>query len=215
MNLAGHGMKRFVFDLGAVVLQWRPAEVLARVLPDRVVDAASAAHWKTQVFQGYGGDWGEFDRGTVSVPDLVARIAARTGLSPAEVRAVVDAVPRELRPIPETVALIGRLRAAGHRLHYLSNMPAPCADVLERREAALFAQFDSGVFSGRVLQVKPEPAIYALAAGRFGVPPGELVFLDDHEPNVVAARAAGWHGVHFRDAAQAEAALHEAGWVGG
>ncbi len=205
-------MKRIVFDLGAVVLQWRPAEVLARVLPGRVVDAASAAHWQAQVFQGYGGDWGDYDRGTVSVPDLVARIAARTGLAPAEVQAVVDAVPQELRPIPETVALIARLRAAGHRLHYLSNMPAPCADVLERREAALFAHFDGGVFSSRVRHVKPEPAIYALAAERFGAAPYDLVFLDDHGPNVAAARAAGWQGVHFEHAAQAEVALRSAGW---
>jgi len=123
-------------------------------------------------------------------------------------------VPRELRPIPETVALIQRLRAAGHRLHYLSNMPAPCAEVLEQREAALFAHFDGGVFSGRVQHIKPEPAIYALAAERFGARPEELVFLDDHEPNIVAARAAGWHGVHFQHAAQAEAALRAAGWVG-
>lgn len=207
-------MKRIVFDLGAVVLRWRPAEVLARELPGRVVDAASAAHWQAQVFQDYGGDWGEYDRGTVSVPTLVARIAARTGLAPAEVQAVVDAVPRELQPIPESVALIARLRAAGHRLHYLSNMPAPCADVLEQREAALFAQFDSGLFSGRVHHVKPEPAIYALAAEHFGAAPADLVFLDDHGPNVDAARAAGWQALQFRSAAQAEAQMHQAGWLG-
>jgi putative hydrolase of the HAD superfamily len=207
-------VKRIVFDLGAVVLQWRPAEVVARALPGRVHDAASAAHWQAQVFQGYGGDWGDYDRGTVSVPALVARIAARTGLAAAEVQAVVDAVPQELRPLPETVALIERLRAAGHRLHYLSNMPAPCADVLEPREAALFAHFDSGVFSGRVRHIKPEPAIYALAVERFGVPPSELVFLDDHAPNVEAARAAGWHALQFRNAAQAEAQMRQAGWLG-
>ena len=206
-------MKRIVFDLGAVVLRWRPAEVLARELPGRVVDAASAAHWQAQVFQAYGGDWGDYDRGTVSVPTLVARIAARTGLAPAEVQAVVDAVPRELQPIPETLALIARLRAAGHRLHYLSNMPAPCADVLEQREAALFAQFDSGVFSGRVHHVKPEPAIYALAAEHFGAAPEDLVFLDDHGPNVDAARAAGWQALQFHDAAQARRDLRLAGWI--
>jgi putative hydrolase of the HAD superfamily len=207
-------MKRIVFDLGAVVLRWRPHEVVRRALPARVAGPADAAHWAAQVFQGYGGDWADYDRGTVAVPDLVARIAARTGLAPAEVQAVVDGVPEELRPLPDSVALIERLRAAGHRLHYLSNMPAPCADVLERREVALFAHFDGGVFSGRVQRVKPEPAIYALAAGRFGAAPDELVFLDDHEPNVVAARAAGWQGVHFRDAAQAEAALRAASWLG-
>lgn len=207
-------MKRIVFDLGAVVLRWRPHAVVRQALPSRVAAAADAAHWAAQVFQGYGGDWADYDRGTVGVPDLVARIAARTGLAPAEVQAVVDGVPQELQPLPETVAFIDRLRAAGHRLHYLSNMPAPCAELLERREAALFARFDGGVFSGRVGLVKPDPAIYALAAARFGATPDELVFLDDHEPNVVAARAAGWHGLHFQGAAAAEAALREQRLVG-
>ncbi len=206
-------MKRIVFDLGAVVLRWRPHAVVRAALPARVASADDAAHWAAQVFQGYGGDWGDYDRGTVTVPELVARIAARTGLAAAEVQAVVDGVPEELRPIAETVALIDRLHAAGHRLHYLSNMPAPCAAVLERRDAALFARFDGGVFSARVQHVKPEPAIYALAAERFGAAPAELVFLDDHEPNVIAAHAAGWSAVHWRDAAQAEAALRAAGWI--
>ena len=41
---------------------------------------------------------------------------------------VAEAVPTELLPIPATVVLIRELRAAGHELHYLSNMPAPYAD---------------------------------------------------------------------------------------
>jgi putative hydrolase of the HAD superfamily len=167
------------------------------------------------VFQAYGGDWADYDRGVVAAPDLVARIAKRTGLAPAAVQAVVEAVPHELQPIPETVALIHRLHAAGHTLHYLSNMPAPCADTLEQREAALFARFDSGVFSSRVHLIKPEPAIYTLAQQRFGAPAQELVFLDDHEPNVVAARAAGGKAQRFEHALQAEAELRSAGWLAG
>jgi putative hydrolase of the HAD superfamily len=204
-------MAHIVFDLGAVVLRWEPAALLRRLLPLHTRDAASTAHWLAQVFQGYQGDWADYDRGTVSGPDLVARIARRTGLAAETVRMVVDAVPHELQPLPETVALIARLRAAGHRLHYLSNMPAPCADVLEQREAALFAQFDSGVFSGRVQLIKPEPAIFALAEQRFGVPGRELVFLDDHEPNVRAAQAAGWRALQFSHAAQAAQGLRALG----
>lgn len=207
-------MKRIVFDLGAVVLHWQPAAMLRRVLPQRATDDASAAHWMHEIFQAYGGDWAEYDRGTVLVPDLVARIAARTGLGAHEVQAAVDAVPHELQPIADSVALIDRLRAAGHRLHYLSNMPAPCADVIERREAALFARFESGLFSGRIHLIKPEPAIFERAQAHFGAPPCELVFLDDHLPNVHAAQAAGWHALHFHHAAQAESALREAGWFG-
>lgn len=205
---------RIVFDLGAVVLRWQPAALLQRLLPEQAHDAASTAHWLSQVFQAYGGDWADYDRGVVAASDLVARIAKRTGLAPAAVQAVVEAVPHELQPIPETVALIHRLHAAGHTLHYLSNMPAPCADVIERREAALFARFESGLFSGRIHLIKPEPAIYARAQAHFGAPPCELVFLDDHLPNVQAAQAAGWHALHFEHAAQAESALREAGWFG-
>ena len=205
-------LKHIVFDLGAVLLSWRPRQMLMRELPQAVPDEATAAHWEREVFQAFQGDWGEFDRGTVQVPDLVRRIAHRTGFAAADVQTVVDAVPRELQPIPATVALLHRLADAGHTLHYLSNMPAPYADILERN--TFFARFESGVFSGRVHHNKPEPAIFALAQQRFGAPPGELVFLDDHGPNVRAAQALGWHAVQFVDAAQAEAALRQAGWVG-
>jgi putative hydrolase of the HAD superfamily len=205
-------LKHIVFDLGAVLLSWRPRQMLMRELPHAVPDEATAAHWEREVFKGFQGEWGEFDRGTVQVPDLVRRIAQRTGFAATDVQTVVDAVPRELQPIPATVALLHRLADDGHVLHYLSNMPAPYADILERND--FFARFDSGVFSGRVHHNKPEPAIFALALQRFGVPASELVFLDDHGPNVTAAQALGWHAVRFVDAAQAEAALKEQGWVG-
>lgn len=204
--------KKFVFDFGRVVFRWEPAEVLQRVLPERATDSTTAAHWVAQIFQSYGGDWGAYDRGTVSPAELVQRIAARTGLREDEVQRVVQAVPLSLTPLPETVALIERLHAAGRRLYYLSNMPAPMADHLQATHAFL-RLFSDGVFSGRVHHNKPEPAIYEIAAQRFGHPVEELVFLDDHPPNIEAARALGWHGRVFHHAAQAEAEMRAAGWV--
>ena len=44
------------------------------------------------------------------------------------------------------------------------------------------------------------------------MPAGDLVFLDDHAPNIEAAREAGWRGVVFSDARQAEAELRSLGW---
>ncbi len=55
---------------------------------------------------------------------------------------------------------------------------------------------DDIVYSHEVGLAKPDPAIYALTADRLGVEPHEIVFLDDHPPNVAAARAEGWHAVH-------------------
>lgn len=201
----------YVFDFGRVLFRWEPEALLRQVLPQRAADAEAARHWVAQVFQGYDGDWGDFDRGSVSVDALVQRIAIRTGLAPAEVQALVDAVPQQLHPLADSVDLLQRLRAAGQRTFYLSNMPAPYADHLER-EHGFVAGFEAGVFSGREGLAKPDAAIFALAAQRFGVAPHELVFLDDHGPNVQAARAAGWQALQFHDAAQAERELRAAGW---
>ena len=203
-------MTAFVFDFGRVLFDWQPERLLQRCLPQRAFDAASTAHWTAQVFQAYQGDWGEFDRGAVSAAELVQRTAQRTGLRPDEVQSVVDAVPASLQPIPASLALMTRLRQPGRPMFFLSNMPAPYADQLER-EHAFVRDFDDGVFSGRVKLIKPEPAIFALAAQRFGLAPGELVFFDDVLANVAAAQAAGWQAMHFTDAAQCERDLRRAG----
>ena len=203
--------RAFVFDFGRVVFRWRPEVLVSTLLPDRAVDAESTAHWVRQVFQAYEGDWGDFDRGVVEPPELARRIAARTGLSEPEVAAIVAAAPDELQPLPDTVDWLRRLHAQGRPLHFLSNMPEPFAAHFERTHDVM-ALFESGVFSSRVQLVKPDPAIFAHAAALFGRAPDELLFIDDHLPNIVAARGAGWQAIHFVDAAQAEAETLALGW---
>ena len=78
---------KVVFDFGGVLFNWHPPSLLRRELPHRAADEASASHWVREFFQGYGGDWAEFDRGTVETPELVSRIARRTGLPGAELAA--------------------------------------------------------------------------------------------------------------------------------
>jgi putative hydrolase of the HAD superfamily len=199
-----------VFDFGRVVFDWQPEALVARVLPDRAATPEAAVHWAREIFQGYQGDWGDFDRGEVEIPQLVERIAARTGLARSEVQAVVDAAPASLVPLPGTLALIERLKGAGRRLHYLSNMPAPFADHLERSHDFL-AWFHDGVFSSRVKVNKPERAIYDHAVQQIDLPPSRLLFIDDHGPNVEAARALGWQAVQFVGHEELEQALQARG----
>jgi putative hydrolase of the HAD superfamily len=201
---------RIVFDWAGVLFHWQPHGLVQRTLPRHAPDEASAQRLAADIFQGYGGDWAEFDRGRVEVPALVAQIAARTGLPAADVRRVVDAVPAELQPMPDTVALLRRLHAQGRRLHFLSNMPGPYADHLEREHDFLRC-FESGVVSSRVQQIKPEPGIFDTAARLFGAAPAELLFVDDVPANVYAARAAGWQALQFVDAADCEAQLRASG----
>jgi putative hydrolase of the HAD superfamily len=67
--------------------------------------------------------------------------------------------------------------------------------------------FEVVVDSAFVGTRKPEPEIYALTLERLGLPAGACAFVDDLEPNVEAARAAGMHGIVYADTAQAIAEL--------
>ena len=199
-----------VFDFGGVLFQWQPHAFMARLLPDQAATPDAAQALVGDFFQGFGGDWGEFDRGTIEPGLLAERIARRTGLALADVQRVIAAVPHELQPIEGTVALLRRLQARGHALHFLSNMPAPYADHLEATHEFIDL-FDSGVFSSRVRLIKPEAAIYAHAAQAFGIDPADTLFIDDVLHNIDAANRAGWRALHYEDPAQCERELARLG----
>ena len=209
----GSNGRAVVFDFGAVVFHWQPLELLRRTLPAHAPDQAAAERLAETIFQGFrlGSDWSAFDLGQVDEATLARRIAGRSdeGLTAAEVRAVIDAVAPALVADPATIALLRRLKASGHRLAFLSNMPAPYVRHLER-ENDFFDVFDAGVYSSQIGLMKPDPAFYALAAERLGLTSGGSsppVFVDDVQANVDAACAIGWDAFVYRDAVQCAAEL--------
>ena len=97
------------------------------------------------------------------------------------------------------------VRGRGLKAGILSNS-GPGAREAERHWG--FEQMtDDIVYSHEVGLRKPDPAVYALTAARLGVEPAQIVFLDDVEVNVRAARAAGWHAVLHEDTARSIAEL--------
>lgn len=99
-------------------------------------------------------------------------------------------------PIAENVALIRSLRPS-YRLGVLSNADRTLRSRLGDG-LGIAGLFDDIVCSAEVGCAKPEPEIYGLACRRLGVAPEACVFVDDHAPNVEAARALGMRGVLYR-----------------
>ena len=205
-----------VFDFGAVLFTWRPAELLAQFFPAVAATPQQAAQLAQAVFAH--DDWHNFDRGTLPMGVVVERTAARLDLEPGVLADLVHSIGDRLLPIDDTVALLAQLHAlrsssvagvAGTnklKLYFLSNMPVPYARTLEQRHAFL-QWFDGGIFSGDVLHIKPEPAIYHLLQTRYALEPTETLFIDDLKGNVQTACELGWHGIHFESAPQLQARL--------
>jgi putative hydrolase of the HAD superfamily len=198
-----------VFDLGAVLLTWEPVSLVQAQFPHLAPTAEAAQALARQMF--HHEDWLGFDRGTHGLDDAIGRMALRLSLPADRLDAALAPMGERLEPIAATHELLDQLRLrrdAGEdlRLYYLSNMPSPYARVLEARHA-FFRWFDGGIFSGDVKMIKPQPEIYALLATRYRLAAERTVFIDDSLPNVVAARALGWHAIHCEAPAAVPAQL--------
>jgi len=196
-----------VFDLGGVVFRWEPLVLLQQLFAQEVHSEAVAREWASQIFETFhpDADWALFDLGLIEPEPLAARIAARTGLAEADLLRLMAGIPPHLEPIQGTVDLIHALKAQGHRLFYLSNMPAGYADHLVQVNP-FFSQFEGGIFSAHVQQIKPLPEIFATAQARWPLQ-GQPIFIDDVQRNIDAAHQHGWRGILFESPEQVRADL--------
>ncbi len=190
-----------VFDLGAVLFRWDPRLLLKQVFAHRSPTEPQITQWLADIFDGLSpnAEWSQFDRGLIEVPQLIQKIAARTGIDSADIDRMVHAIPEHLQPMPGTIALIDALKQAGHDLYFLSNMPIPYArHLVQMNDFA--AWFRDGIFSADVQMIKPEPGIFHLAERRWNL--NRPVFIDDSLKNIETASALGWRTIHFASAAQ-------------
>ena len=101
---------------------------------------------------------------------------------------------------------VREIRRDGARTGLLSNS---WGDALAYDPTLLQELFDGWVISSEVGLRKPDPAIYALAVERIGVPADRCVYVDDLPGNLKPARALGMATVlHRGDAAATLAELH-------
>jgi epoxide hydrolase-like predicted phosphatase len=69
----------------------------------------------------------------------------------------------------------------------------------EQRRYDFESLVDGIVYSHEVGIAKPDPAVFRLTEQMLRVQPDEIVFIDDHDGHVTAARARGWYAVLHTD----------------
>ena len=118
----------------------------------------------------------------------VAQVMDRAGIAhtPEEVRGLVAAIER-LEPFPEVPAALDRLRVR-YRVAVLSNGDP---DMLEAAKRHHRIAFDAVISVAEAGSFKPHRATYIKAAELLGVRMDEVLFVANHEFDVVGAKAAG------------------------
>ncbi|MET0273204.1 MAG: HAD family phosphatase [Phenylobacterium sp.] len=186
------GPKAVVWDFGNVIVRWDPRTLYSKIFPDRV----------------------ERDRFLNDICTMAWHVAHDEGVTFAANRAPLlekfpdyadQIIAWETRwpemfsgAIAETEAVIEDLARAGVPQFGLSNVSMEVIDQVRGLSPA-FAHLADTVASADVGLCKPDPAIFDLAAARFGYAPEDLLFVDDGAHNTQAAAALGWDVHHFTD----------------
>ena len=176
-----------------MLLEWDPRLVYGPLLPedaalDRFLSEICTPEWNATLDAGR-----PFDE---ACDDLAARHPQHAHLIHAWKRQD-EMIAGE---IPETAAVVERLRRGGVPLYLLTNMPV---DVFAARRARypVLRQFDGAVVSGEEGVLKPSAEIFDRLRRRYDLEPARTLFVDDQEANVAGARRAGFRAHRFVDAA--------------
>ncbi|MBM3511799.1 MAG: HAD family phosphatase [Alphaproteobacteria bacterium] len=191
-----------LFDLGGVLIETIGTAEIAR-LTGR---ADGAAIWR----QWLASPWVQrFEAGRCAPEEFATGFIAEDGfdLAPEAFLAsfrgwITHAFPGAL----DLIAEVGKRAITGclsntNALHMASN-----ADL-----RALIAACERRFLSYEIGHVKPDSAIFAHAIAALGLAPAEILFLDDNEPNVAAARRLDIAAVQVKGIGAARAALTELG----
>jgi putative hydrolase of the HAD superfamily len=189
-------IRAIVFDIGGVL------EITPRTGWEK--------GWETRLGLQQGGlverlgpVWRDGDVGNVSEEEMEKRTGEILGLD----REQLDAFLRDLWD--EYCGTLNTELAdyfASLRPHYITGIISNSfvgARRIEHERYGFGDMCDLIVYSHEVGVKKPDRRIFEIACERFGVQPSEIIFLDDVEAAVTAARKLGIHAFLFNDNAQA------------
>ncbi len=194
----------FYFDLGNVLLFF-DHEIACRQMAEVAgvdVDLVRAIVFEGDLQRRY-------ELGDISTADFYEHFCSETRTRPDRKR-LVHAAAAIFEPNAALEPIIKGLKRYGHRVGILSNTcDAHWKYVADGRFPLIASGFDVYALSYRLRSMKPDPAIYALAAKMAGAAPEETFFVDDRTDNVAGARAAGFDAVLYTGPLDLVAALAE------
>ena len=189
-----------VFDVGHVLYDWHPRYLYAKLIPGAEELDWFLANVVTR-------DWHfQHDAGRAfadTSAELSARFPKYAPLIAAYGSRWLETIPG---PMPGMLDLVADLAARGVPLFAITNFSAEFWAMF-RPTAPVFDHFRDVVVSGTEKLVKPDAAIFDLAMARFGLAPGEALFIDDRADNVRGGEAAGLIGHVFEGEAPLRARL--------
>jgi len=185
-------IQAFFFDIGGVLVRVDPHKAineLARQLQVSEQQIQASMPW--ELLQAY-------EKGKLNANQFYEQLLINCGSQAAMDLTTFKALWQDvLFPNPEAIALLQRV-SQDFPVWLLSNTNDFHYDLL-LRDFPFMQWVTGGIYSFMEGSMKPEAHIYEQAIKQCGFPAGEILFIDDLEANVLAARAVGLQAVQYQN----------------
>ena len=180
-----------VFDIGNVLLDYSPEQILRERLPERPELHETL---KRKIMRSPY--WIMLDHGSLTLEEAVEAMTGHDKELEPYIRRVAGEPARLRDALPEGVAALKKCKAMGKKVYVLSNFHDGAYDWAAEHHD-FFRLLDGEVVSSRVGMVKPDPAIFRYLSEKFGLDASRVLFVDDSPANIEAALMSGWQGLCY------------------
>lgn len=165
-------IKNIIFDLGNVLLKFRPKEFLLKFTDDiEYIDRFTSKIFRSSV-------WMALDRGTISLEGAKKIFISKYPDEEAFLNQFFKHWMEMLTPIEKNLKILEDLHNLGFKTYILSNFIKETHAFIEK-SYNIFHLFDGQIISGFENTIKPEKEIYEKLLDRYNLIPEESLFIDD------------------------------------
>lgn len=187
--------KNIIFDVGNVLLRWDPHFVVTQSF----THAPNPAQLVQDIFKHQ--TWLDLNLGFISEEEAIKQFHQRLGIELDHLQKMMTIVKESLLPLPGSLELLQALHQANFQLFALTDNTKGIMAFLTQKYD-FWPLFQGIVVSANVGYLKPSKEIYQHLLSNYQLKNNETIFIDDHLPNVLGAKAVGIEAILFENAKQ-------------
>lgn len=186
-------IKNIIFDLGGVVIDFKPENYLEYLGFDR----DDIKLFSKIVFKGE--EWTKCDLGNYTIFQVEEKLLQDYPQYSDKFKKIFSNLDYDyiLFEKKETSNYLKELADRGYNIYILSDLSKDCYNY--NRKFNFFRFTKGGVYSFKIGSVKPSMNNYYTLLRKYNLVAEESIFIDDRKNNIDAANSIGIHGILFTD----------------